>query len=101
MKKALLGFLFLFTLFLVFNVDKVKAYPISSGTYKITSSLDENKVLTSSEDGNIQINTDKGTENQLWDVLLQSDGSYLITSKSDNSKSFDVEGGLSLSLIHI
>jgi len=86
MKKMWFCILFLFTLF--FCLDKVDA--MSSGTYKIVSALDENKVLTSAEDGNIQINNDSDNDNQLWDIILQSDGSFLISSKSDNTKSFDV-----------
>ena len=92
MKKILFGILFLFAMFWCFDIDNVKAYPISSGTYKIVSMLDEDKVLTSSEDGNIQINTNEDKDNQLWDFILQNDGSYLITSKVDSGKSFDVVG---------
>jgi len=93
MKKVWFYTLFLFILFIGFDLDKVKAF--SSGTYKIVSALDESKVLTSADDGNIQINTNEDKDNQLWDVVLQNDGSYIITSKVSKNQSFDVADGIS------
>ena len=91
MKKYCCYFVFLLFIFIGFGINHVNALP--NGTYKITSALDETKVLTSSEENNIQINEYSEKDTQLWEIEAQSDGSYTISSKVDTGKCFDVAGG--------
>ncbi|MBR2834030.1 MAG: RICIN domain-containing protein [Bacilli bacterium] len=91
MKKYCCYFVFLLFIFIGFGINHVNALP--NGTYKITSALGETKVLTSSEENNIQINEYSEKDNQLWEIEAQSDGSYTISSKVDTGKCFDVAGG--------
>ena len=67
MKKILSLTIFSFIIFISINIDSAKA--IDNGTYKIVSMLDENMVLTSNEENNVQLNSYKG-ENNLYFIQV-------------------------------
>lgn len=88
MKKYNLLFLAIITFLITYNVS---ALEVKTGTYKIVSALDENKLLVE-ENGNIVLGNNESVGNTTWDVY--SNGSYFyIRSHKDSKKALDLKGG--------
>ena len=84
------GYFIFFSVLFLFGISCVNAGGVSSGVYVIRSSLDNEKVLTTADNNNIQINSFEQKNNQYWQVIKQDDGSFIIESLVDNSLVFDV-----------
>lgn len=83
-------FIFTFLVFTFFMFSNVYA-AVKTGTYKIVSALDENKILVG-ENGNIFLGDASSAGVTTWDVF--SDGfTYSIKSHDDNNYSVDLYGG--------
>lgn len=87
----------LFTFILFIGFSGVKAEEITDGVYTIKSALNENKVVEIVDGqivsgGNIQINQNKNTDNQKWNIK-KVDDYYEISSVLYDSLVFDVAGG--------
>ena len=95
-KKILKIIIIIFILTISINV---KAEDNISGTFNITSKLNNNKVIdlsggTIRDSGNIQIYQSNGTNAQNWRITKESDGYYTISLASNNNYVLDVSGGI-------
>lgn len=77
------------TLFLAFTI-KANAAEIKTGTYKIVSGLDDNKILVE-KNSNIILGTESDSGNTLWDVY-STGTTYYIRSHKNNNYSVDLSG---------
>lgn len=86
--KRILSFVFL--IFIIFISSNVYASEIKTGTYKIVSALDNNKILTE-ENGNIVLGDANSSGVTTWDVY--SNGvTYYIKSHDNNNYAIDLAG---------
>lgn len=95
-KKILKIIIIIFILTISINV---KAEDNISGTFNITSKLNNNKVIdlsggTIRDSRNIQIYQSNGTNAQNWRITKESDGYYTISIASNNNYVLDVSGGI-------
>lgn len=86
MKKV---FLFIILLFVLCISSSVDAKEIKTGTYKIVSALDNNKILTE-KNGNIVLGDENSSGVTTWDVY--SNGTtYYIKNHNNNNYSIDLD----------